>query len=108
MPLSAQRLRKAREQEGLTQRQLGEMCGITLYQISRYETNKSDISGDSLEAVARSLNVSADYLLGLSRFPNGQLGDSPFTEEEHNMLDAFRREGWPGVIRLGVTQLGRF
>jgi len=105
MPLSAQRLRQVRELRGLTQRQLGELCGITLYQISRYETNKSDISGDSLEALARSLDVSADYLLGLSQHTKGQLGDSHLNEEELAILDTFRREGWPGLIRFGAAQL---
>ena len=105
MPLSAQRLRHMRQQRGLTQRQLGELCGITLYQISRYETNKSDISGDSLEALARNLDVSTDYLLGLSQQPKGQLGDSQLSEEELAILDIFRRDGWPGVIRHGAARL---
>jgi transcriptional regulator with XRE-family HTH domain len=105
MPLSAQRLRQVREQRGLTQRQLGELCGITLYQISRYETNKSDISGDSLEALSRSLDVSSDYLLGLSQQTKGQLGDSQLNEEELAILDTFRRDRWPGLIRFGAAQL---
>ena len=105
MPLSAQRLRQMREERGLTQRQLGELCGITLYQISRYETNKSDISGDSLEALARSLDVSADYLLGLSPLPKGQWSDSQLDEEELAIVDSFRRDGWPGLTRLGGARL---
>ena len=107
MPLNAQRLRQAREQRGLTQRQLGQLCGITLFQISRYETNKSDITGRSLEAVARSLDVTADYLLGLSQLKKGQKGNSPLNEEELVILDIFRRDHWLGLIKFAAMQLER-
>lgn len=107
MPLRAERLRDAREKKGLTQRELGKICGINFYQISRYETGKSDISGDSLEMIARHLDVSTDYLLGLSVHPQGQLGDSELTEEEHIVLNTLRNEGWSGIARLGVERLSK-
>ncbi len=105
--LRGERLRESREQKKLTQRQLAQLCGVTEFQISRYENSKSDISGKMLQIIAQTLDVSADYLLGLSHEPRGKVGDSELSEEEHNVVTTLRRDGWPGLLRMGADRMAK-
>jgi hypothetical protein len=43
--------------------------------------------------------------LGLSDDPHKRYGDTPIAEEERVILETFRSQGWPGVIRLGGDRL---
>jgi transcriptional regulator with XRE-family HTH domain len=62
-----QRVRKARRDQDLTQRELATRAGMNIVTISRLEHGTSEqIYADTLGDLARALNVSADYLLGLS------------------------------------------
>lgn len=65
-PLAAQ-LRAARIAAGLTQRQLGEMCGYTGNSAERtvqnWEYGKQSPPLDRLRALADALHVSLDYLI---------------------------------------------
>lgn len=65
-PLAAQ-LRAARIAAGLTQRQLGEMCGYAGNSAERtvqhWESGRSMPPLDKLRALADALNVSLDYLI---------------------------------------------
>lgn len=61
-----ERLQQARERKGLTQNELGERIGRTQKMVSRYETNYTPISLELLVMFAKELDVSADWLLGLS------------------------------------------
>ena len=98
------RLRKVREQLGITQRDLSRACGLGDNTIYRYE-NGSDITGDTLKVLAEQLGVNADYLLGLSDEPNMHTRDSGLTEDERMMLETFRRDGWRGIIHLGAERI---
>lgn len=61
-----ERLRKAREDRGWSQVELGRRCGINHIVLSRIETkNKKDVNGKTLRKLAQALRVSGDYLLGL-------------------------------------------
>jgi len=65
-----ERLKGLRKTIGLTQKQLGEKAGIPHNTISRIELGETeDTSTKTLTAIARALNVSADYLLGLKDEP---------------------------------------
>jgi transcriptional regulator with XRE-family HTH domain len=59
------RLMEIRQQRGLTQTQLAERIGSTQRVISYYETVADSAPGPIIVQLARSLNVSADELLGL-------------------------------------------
>ena len=65
-PLAAQ-LRTARVAAGLTQRQLGEMCGYTGNSAERtvqhWESGRSAPPIDKLRALANALHVTLDYLI---------------------------------------------
>lgn len=105
--LRTDRLREAREKHGWSQRELARLCGLGEAQIHRYETGVSDPAAKYLKIIADKLGVSADYLLGLSDNLRGQLGDSELSEDERAVLDAFRRDNWAGVVRLGVDRLAK-
>jgi transcriptional regulator with XRE-family HTH domain len=78
------RIREARLRSGHTQESLAEVLNITIRQISRYENNESFPNADSLARLAKVMNVSADYLLGLEPDPAG------LTERERKVLAALR------------------
>ena len=60
------RLREKRKREGFTQKQLEERSGVPQNTISRIEIGSvQEISTRTLVALARALNVTTDYLLGL-------------------------------------------
>lgn len=61
----AERLREARLKRGLSQSQLAEKLGITQPQMSGYERGVS-LKPDVFVEILKVLNVSSDYLLGLS------------------------------------------
>lgn len=73
------RLREARQ---LTQRELAARCGLGEKQIWRYENNESDPTGDYVARIARELEVSADYLLGLAEKPTDHFIPEELTVDE--------------------------
>lgn len=62
-----ERIGDLRTSKGLQQKELAELVGISASQISRIETGESkNITADTIAKLARALNVSADYILGLT------------------------------------------
>ena len=59
------RLQKTRNLSGLTQEQLAKKLGISKQTISSYESNVKKSSILTARKLARALNCSLDYLLGL-------------------------------------------
>ena len=59
-----ERLKKYREEKGLTQAQLSELAGITTRQIQNYEGGKARPRLDAAEKIAMALNITTDELLG--------------------------------------------
>lgn len=84
-----ERIKKIRELRGYTQEQLSELSGVELQQIYRYETDKNKPKVDVLLLLARTLNVSADYLIGLVDNPNGHIGDD-LDDQETEVIVALR------------------
>jgi transcriptional regulator with XRE-family HTH domain len=66
MSVLSRRLRQARFEKGLTQAQLAEKAGISAEQEGLYERSKSEPTARNLYGMSRALDVSTDYLLGLS------------------------------------------
>ena len=60
-----QRLRDMREDSDLTQKQVGELLGITTQQYQLYESGKREMPMHLFVVLARHYNVSLDYLAGL-------------------------------------------
>lgn len=101
------RLRTIREQRGVSQRELARLCKLAETLVFKYESGISAPNVESLKLMAENLEVSTDYLLGITDDPRGHFGDGIVNDEEKIMLDTFRREGWPGVIRLGAGKITR-
>ncbi len=100
------RLRILREERGWSQRELGRRAGIAETLIAKFERNLSSPSPDALRQLAEALKVSADYLLGGTDDPRRYIvDDKDMSEDERAVLEAFRRDGWRGVIRLGADRI---
>lgn len=76
-----ERIHNSRVQLGLNQRELCEKAGITVSALSRYESGQREPKATILARLATSLNVSTDYLLGLTNFK------SPHYEEDLNSVE---------------------
>ncbi len=61
-----ERLRKLRQDKGLSQPQLAAEIGITKQAISNYEKDLFSPSLSVLKEIALTLHCSADYLIGVS------------------------------------------
>lgn len=63
------RLQRLRERNRLKRCVLAELCGLNSNAIKRYETRKAKPTMDALVAIADFFDVSIDYLLGRSDYP---------------------------------------
>lgn len=64
MATLGERIKEERLARKMTQTELGNVCGVTKFTISLYESNKSTPSDDIKNILANYFNVSIDYLLG--------------------------------------------
>ena len=63
------RLREARQLRGMSQSELARRIGMSMSQVSRIETEGSETSWPRTIAMARTLDVSLDFLAGLAEAP---------------------------------------
>jgi len=75
--------------------------------IQKYETGINDPTSYILKFMARQLDVSADYLLGMTDDPRIQVREPSLNDSERIILEIFRRDGWQGVARLSVEHLSK-
>lgn len=61
-----ERLQEIRKDHNDTQQSLADKLHATLFAVRCWEQNKSDPSHDTLVAICRLYDISADYLLGLT------------------------------------------
>jgi transcriptional regulator with XRE-family HTH domain len=66
MKVFSERLMELRKEKGLSQATVAKDLGVSLGIVCYWETNKSDPTASNIAKVARYLNVTSDYLLGLS------------------------------------------
>lgn len=85
------RLQSFRVKRGYTQESLAEALGIEKKQISRWETGTVIPGSEKLAEIARVLNVSTDYLLGLSDNPTLNIRVDNLTEDEYEVVAAMRQ-----------------
>lgn len=60
-----ERLKKLRREKGISQEDLAAVIGVQSSAVSRYETDKDDPSDKIKVEIAKHLNISLDYLLGV-------------------------------------------
>lgn len=71
----ADRLKEARKNKKLTQGELAQKVGATKSTISNYENSYSTPSNRMLWNLSSALDVSTDYLIGKTKFPQGFVAD---------------------------------
>lgn len=69
MDIFALRLKEARALAGLTQKQLAQLINSTDDSIYSWEKGRSQPNMEMLRLLCKVLNVSSDYLIGLSNNP---------------------------------------
>ena len=89
--MRADRLKQRREELGLTQVELGARLKIEAQAIYRYEKGQSDPSADMLGRMAKELEVSSDWLLGLVGDITSHLTEADLTPTERKLIDAVRK-----------------
>lgn len=77
-----ERLIKTREARGLSRSELAEACGVNLRAFAAYERNENKPKVAVLAKICEVLDVSADYLLGLTDLPNRQQPDPDLRPEQ--------------------------
>jgi transcriptional regulator with XRE-family HTH domain len=98
--LRGDRLRQEREKRGLTQRELGDRIGTGPNQINRYENSVADPSPYQLKRIAKELQVTTDYLLGLVDQKTAHLAEPDLSLAERKFLAALRAGDLRALLRL--------
>jgi len=65
METIGQRIKHLREKKELTQKQLADLVGITEASLSRYENDLREPKAEIVSRIAKALNTTTDFLLGL-------------------------------------------
>lgn len=63
------RIREIRKEKGLSQKEIAKMINMNQTQYSRYERGENEIKVNVLIDICRALEVSSDYILGLTDDP---------------------------------------
>lgn len=94
------RLKSYRLKRNFTQEQLALELETDKKQINRWENGESDPSAGRLADLSHVLNVSVDYLLGISDnpLPNVQLNN--MSEDEIEVISAMRRGDDKEAIKI--------
>lgn len=98
--MDGQRLKQVRLEKNHTQASLAEIVGTNARQIWRWESGENSPDADFVTELARVLDVSADYLLGLSDEPSRSAG---LTDDEILVIKALRRGDGMEAVRLIAT-----
>ena len=96
------RLREARENRHLTQDELASILGLGQSQMNKYENGKSEPSPEIIGRLARELEVTADWLLGLVDNRQAHLKEQDLSAAERKLLSAFRRGDIHALMRIAI------
>lgn len=84
--MNTKNLKKRRTQLKLSQLEVAEAVGIDKGTYFRIEKNNAETTVSVLEAIAKKLDCSTDYLLGLTDEPHGYAGSVRDSDEELLMV----------------------
>lgn len=104
MGLIGSRLKEMRERKGYTQEELAELIGVGQLQMWRWESNKTEPSGEYIAQLSRYLETTADYLLGLSDDAIPHFEDGDLSDMERGLVAAFRAGDIKEAIQILALQ----
>lgn len=98
------RLQIYRVKRGYTQETFAAELGIEKKQVSRWETGSTVPGSDRLAEMAKVLDVSTDYLLGLSDDPTPNIRLDNLSDDERAVLKAMRRGDDKEALKIIVNR----
>ncbi|CAG1001092.1 HTH-type transcriptional regulator ImmR [Anaerolineae bacterium] len=98
--LRGDRVRERRQVIGLSQEELASQAGTDQKRISKYERGESDANGETISHLAKALQTSADYLLGLTDDPTPHLESADLTPNEKHMISAMRHRDYKAIMEI--------
>lgn len=84
------RLLAMRERLDISQDDFAARLGFGQAQINRYENGKGDPALDTIKRMAAELQVTTDWLLGLTNEPTEHFQPDDMTPEEWDLINAYR------------------
>jgi transcriptional regulator with XRE-family HTH domain len=98
-------MKEARLSRNWSQEDMATFTGVLQNSISRYESGKVQPNADVIIKIAKALDVSTDYLLGLTDDPTpiDRVGQG-LTDTEQALLAAARRGDDIGAIKIIVNK----
>ena len=98
--MRGERIVERRKALDLSQEALADMAHTDQKAVSAYENNRRDPTGDTVAALARSLETSSDYLLGLTDDPTPHVEPDGLNSIERAAILARRRGDLAEAARL--------
>ena len=88
--LYSERIKKLRQEKGMSQQELGDMIGVTKVSVCGYENGTRTPSLESFDILANVLQTSTDYLLG--RDDKRELNNEcqKMNNDDYNIINEFR------------------
>lgn len=86
------RLRYLRNEKGESLEKIAQYLNVTIQTISNYETEKRDMTPDTIIKLAEYFDVSTDYLLGKTNIRNIQKEDNSYSFAYHKEAEGLSDE----------------
>lgn len=108
MHMFDERLKKLREERGLTQKQVAEALNMNPRTYSSYENNEREPNSEILLLIADLFDVSIDYLVGYDkrRIIKNEIGrtkDIELNKAEIDLIQSYRNLSYQGKEHLKTT-----
>lgn len=88
--LIGQRIVEARELRNMKAKDLAESIGVTSTRLSNWENGTSGVNADFIFKISEKLNVTSDYLIGITDNP-GEISDKPISKQMlHTISNMYR------------------
>ena len=100
-----ERIKAARKAKGLTQKQLGELCGINEANIRKYESNRQRPKIETLSKIARALGTDPYYLRGDPPPASDDYSDDRLVQAINKAAECINPKGVTGMRRVNLPPL---
>ena len=102
-PLYSRKIKKLREKRGFTQKELGELCGISESAMRSYELGDRKPKREILDRVARALQVRPEYLTAPEFGPKMEFFYALLESDELFEYTITDINGQPAIAGAGMT-----